>query len=1214
MSDLKQLGYGVYLDIDQLQKQAKRAEQSFRDMSNAAGKQGKSMSDAVAKSSNNIGQNLGAMVGKFASVTAAVGFLVKTLKSLVDTNMSFERKASEMAAVLGTTKEGVKELTDAARELGRYTEFTATQVEELQIALARLGFTNQQILAMQKPVLQFAQAVGADLGEAANFAGATLRAFGMDATQTTHLLDVLSASTSKSALDFSKLNASMSTIAPVAYAFGLSLEDTTTFLGALSNAGFDASSAATAMRNILLNLADANGALAKGLGHTANTFPEIIASLKECTEKGLDLNSTLEMTDKRSVAAFNALISGADDANKLREALGNCDGTLQTMSDTMADNLMGAVKGLQSAWEGLLLRFQESNGPMSDVVRGLTNIINKVSDLAGSKEIKQNEKKQETKAQAEDYINRLYGEYNGDVEAIQKRIADDQQNAQNNYFNAIEKAVHAKGNRAKKQARDEVKLWMDIQEMLKQTQEPLIQRMEWEESKKGKKNGNTDGNTTTTKILTDDEKKAIENAAKQLAQAQKDMWMAVETERIAAMKEGTQKRLEEIENERKQTIDAIDKEQKQLEELAKKAGKKVDAKTYEQFEERRGYANDKADNDRADVEAEQAKYVEGLYKQSADVFVSEEQRKIDAIHKTYDEQRKQLDNDLAGGTITKEQHTELKSKLNSAEQKEIKDSWIQSFGSYQQRLDALKEEWANRMKDIPAEFADEANKQMNAAISDFIINNSEAKSAITRLFDDMTEKSVSDLRKIAAEGQQLYDFLSSGTWDSSIGEKLNITEEQFNTLRKSPQELEKIRKAIKGINDEADSNDTIFKQFSAGLKDIFAAGDNGTKLQKGLENVGGAVSKASAVVSVLSSAFESIANGSGNEAMKSVADGLGVAMDAMGSAMEGAQAGSAFGPWGAAAGAAIGLVTSLYENISKLHDKNIQKRIEDLQKEIDDEGDAYERLSELADKAFGKNKADYIEQQNANLQHQNELIQQQIDEEESKKNSNSEVVDELNQKMEENNRLIEENKEAAMDAIFGSDISSAINEFADAIAEAWTNGEKGATNAKNQVRSMMRQMVIEAVKAYVQASGQMERIREAMQQAIADDVITDEERKNIETMAENLANEVENKYGWAQNLFDDSKREGAKGTGIAASQESVDNLDGRMTTIQGHTYSLVQGQQELIRVSNAILDRVAGIEENTGRSEGHLDTMQRDINSMKNTIDDISLKGVRIRN
>lgn len=321
------------------------------------------------------------LITKAAALTAAFAAIGRGIADIVKNVATFERANSELAAVLGTNLKGIEQLSESAKRLGRTSEFTASEVTQLQVALARLGFDTGQIEAMQGSVLKFAQAMGADLGSAAEFTGSALRAFGLSASETQDLLDVMSASTTKSALNFSKLQTSISIVAPIAKSFGLNVQETTAFLGALANKGFDASSAATAMRNILLNLADANGKLAKGIGHTARTFPEIIKAFQELKEKGIDVGEILEMTDRRSASAAAALIDSASAVDELKKSLDGAQGSLDTMSDTMTDNLIGSVKNLKSAWEGLTLAFEGSKGPMKWVVDRLTDIMNRLTDI-----------------------------------------------------------------------------------------------------------------------------------------------------------------------------------------------------------------------------------------------------------------------------------------------------------------------------------------------------------------------------------------------------------------------------------------------------------------------------------------------------------------------------------------------------------------------------------------------------------------------------------------------------------------------------------------------------------------------------------------------------------------------------------------------------------------------------------------------------------------
>ena len=313
-----------------------------------------------------------------------VGMIMTFVRYLTDaakTMREFEQANANLSTILGTTRDGMKALTDSALSLGRTTEYTARQVTELQTELAKLGFGQGSIIAMQKPVLQFATAVGANLADAAAVAGSTLRAFNLTSAETDETLATLAVATNKSALSFDRIQNSIGTVFPVANAFGLTVKDTTALLGSLANAGFDASSAATATRNIILKLADSNGKLAKAMGGPAKTFDEIIDGLIKLRKAGTDLNDALELTDRRSVAAFSAFISGAESARELRVSLEDVSGELERIEKERLNTVEGSTKLLKSAWEGLTLAFQNSNGAIKDTIDWLTKLIQKTQQL-----------------------------------------------------------------------------------------------------------------------------------------------------------------------------------------------------------------------------------------------------------------------------------------------------------------------------------------------------------------------------------------------------------------------------------------------------------------------------------------------------------------------------------------------------------------------------------------------------------------------------------------------------------------------------------------------------------------------------------------------------------------------------------------------------------------------------------------------------------------
>ena len=333
---------------------------------------------------SSVGNYAGGIQKAFLKITAAwmaIRGLFSSLNNSIQKIRDFEQANADLGTIVGANADELKRLTDSALELGRTTEYTASQVTQLQTELAKLGFGTQSIETMQKPVLQFATAVGASLPDAAALAGATLRSFGLNVSDTEDVLATLAVATNRSALSFSYLKTAMSIVSPVANTFGFSVRDTAALLGTLADAGFDASSAATATRNILLNLADANGKLAQSLGAPVRTLPDLVSGLQRLRDRGIDLAETLELTDKRSVAAFNTFLNGSDNLRRLRENLEDVNGELGRIAEDRLNTVEGSIKLLQSAWEGFVLSFYNSRGTIKSVIDFITSGIEGINNL-----------------------------------------------------------------------------------------------------------------------------------------------------------------------------------------------------------------------------------------------------------------------------------------------------------------------------------------------------------------------------------------------------------------------------------------------------------------------------------------------------------------------------------------------------------------------------------------------------------------------------------------------------------------------------------------------------------------------------------------------------------------------------------------------------------------------------------------------------------------
>lgn len=663
-------------------------------------------------------------------------------------------------------------------------------------------------------------------------------------------------------------------------------------------------------------------------------------------------------------------------------------------------------------------------------------------------------------------------------------------------------------------------------------------------------------------------------------------------------------------------------------------------------------------NKNAEREAEQArKALEQAHNELMNIRFQNQQEEINLMADGAEKKRKQLELDyqkeyaetlalekkwmkLGGGKLSMEQQVEISRKYTNAEnkfnsgiaaleggfsQEELNASmnkYLAAYGTYVEKRNAIiaqatankegKNEWEQKSID----------EETKRALSELDIEANKTTSAISQLFGDMRDKTLNDLQQINAQGQAALAFLKSGEWDEDKGKQFGISQETFELWSKSPDKLKDISDALRDNKEAADELRPAYDKVADGLERIFKAGNDTKKLKEALADIEDGMNEIMQIGSFLSDTFSNLGEAFGSDALSGIADGINVAMDAVNSAMQGAQAGAMFGPIGAAAGAAIGMVSSLASAIAKIHDKKNEKRIQQLQNQIDTLDASYDNLGRSIEKAYSKDASKLIEQQNTLLEQKKLLIQQQIAEEMDKKDSDDGRIKEWQQQIDDINNIIEDNKEKAKDAIFGQDIQSAIDDFAQAYVDAWAAGDDKVKASKDLVKDMIKQMITEAMKATI--SPDMERLRETMMGFWSDGFISDWEKDYLERMAADMTNRLENQYGWADDYFkeeeEDPEREGTQKGIATASQESVDENNARLTTMQGHTYTLMEGQKELIIIGNRMLEHLAGIENNTSTTNERLnetnakiDNVDKKISRMSGTLEDINTKGLKLK-
>ena len=281
---------------------------------------------------------------------------------------------------------------------------------------------------------------------------------------------------------------------------------------------------------------------------------------------------------------------------------------------------------------------------------------------------------------------------------------------------------------------------------------------------------------------------------------------------------------------------------------------------------------------------------------------------------------------------------------------------------------------------------------------------------------------------------------------------------------------------------------------------------------------------------------------------------------------------------------------------------------------------AYANVAYSADKALGAAKYDEAKSQLENIAQQQILINQQIELEKSKKHSDSDAIEEYEEKIEELGQQAVDIINELVEDIIGGSATDIAEELGDAFFEAFQDGEDYAEawgdKVNDIVADVIKRMLIsqfleaplgeifDKYKAKWYKDGNfvgIDAVIESMSGFANDlNVVGDE----FAAIWESLPDSVKQTFTVA-----DAERE-ASDKGIAsASQESVDELNGRMTAVQGHTYSISENTKLLVANTGAILESVLAIESHTER----LAAVESNIKTVRDTLNDIALKGIKIK-
>lgn len=594
-------------------------------------------------------------------------------------------------------------------------------------------------------------------------------------------------------------------------------------------------------------------------------------------------------------------------------------------------------------------------------------------------------------------------------------------------------------------------------------------------------------------------------------------------------------------------------------------------------------------------------------------------------------------------------------------QEELQNTLMQKYRSFeQQKLDIQNEYKALREaaeKSGNQEMINRVNEAENEALSSLNAQMLMQTESWKKLFGDLDSLSVAEIEKLIAdiEGKLANANLKLNPVDyKAVIDSLNQAKQEL--ISKNP---------FKALG-------TFFDDYIKAKQKLATAKANvlsGKGTDKDVQQAESEMKKAAKGVTKSIETITSVATDCGNSIASMFSDlgddelasSLGTAMDLMGQLGNAAASVGKFMS-GDVLGGITGMVSSITSIVgifAKLHDAKYERRIQNLQKEIDALEQSYSRLERAYNNTYWvfndsqreayeknikliKDQIKALEQeaivakrnwnfreyarlnkeinelnsqlkkaeesgdmysiykaQIANLEQQKKDIEKQIQAEQDKKKTDNGKIQQWNEQIEFITQQVEDLDKAMMETLAGTDVKTAIDEFADALVDAYCKGEDAAEALGQKTKDVLKKAVVEALKREFLAKG----INDAvlyLGESMKDGKLSSTEKSKFESMvnaAGDLFNDALEGIGdWIKDVEDTKIQDPLAGAVTSMSEETGGVIAGRL-----NAFTINQSDQTA--VMKRALEYQAQIAANTKISAERLGNIERSLKVIENRND-----------
>lgn len=374
MGDVASLAVGLHLNAANFKSQLISAYSDARNQTQTFNRTAQQEAKKTAASFDQIGTSLTGLAGRIAGL-AGVGI---SLGSLISINRQYGQSLSDLSAITGATGTELRKYDEAAQEMGRTTEYSASQAAEsiklMASAKPELMKTSEGLVTATKSALVLAQAAGTTLPDATRTLALSLNQFGAGAEQADRYINVLAAGAKYGSSEITDTADAIKNGGVAAAQAGIGFETLNAAIQVLAEREIKGGQAGTALRNVILTLEK---------GTDQSLKPSVVGlsqALENLSNKNLSTAQAVKLFNVENISAASILV---DNRGKIKELVDELTGTntAYEQASIRVNNLNGDLMGLTSAFEGMAVRIgQVSDGALRTGVHGATEAVNFLSD------------------------------------------------------------------------------------------------------------------------------------------------------------------------------------------------------------------------------------------------------------------------------------------------------------------------------------------------------------------------------------------------------------------------------------------------------------------------------------------------------------------------------------------------------------------------------------------------------------------------------------------------------------------------------------------------------------------------------------------------------------------------------------------------------------------------------------------------------------------